>query len=210
MGLKSTAHSSASCSTTKTRAAIPKHREIIVDSFLGLREAEPDKIKDALLRLEILIKSGDLGRPGALGRFLFPDRLVVARGLAAQLRIRYARQNFIQAMHEGRPDVNESSQLVQDFFDELLAWGEETGWTSGGTPIYDSALLRECGCQDKELLKALSRLKNIVLQGNESSSYARISAFFDPISKALLKKYSEDSVMIGCVEPFKLALIQTP
>jgi hypothetical protein len=188
----------------------PEHREIIADSFLGLREAEPDKIKDALFRLEILIKSGDLGRPGALGRFLFPDRLVVARGLAAQLRIRYARQNFIQAMHEGRPDVNESSQLVQDFFDELLAWGEETGWTSGGTPIYDSALLRECGCQDKELMKALSRLKNIVLQGNESSSYARISAFFDPISKALLKKYSEDSVMIGCVEPFKLSLIQTP
>jgi hypothetical protein len=187
----------------------PEHKEIIADSLLGLEETDPDKIKHTLFRLETLIRSGDLGRPGALGRFLFPDRSVVARDLAAQLRIRYARQNLTQAM-QGRPDLNESSQLVQKFFDELLAWGEETGWEVGGTPIYDSALLRECGCQDKELMKAMSRLKHIVLQGNGRSSYAQISAFFDPISKALLKKYSEDSVMIGCVEPFKLALIQIP
>ena len=192
----------------------PERKEIIADSFLGLLEAKPEKIEQTLFRLETLIKSGDLGRPGDLGRFLFPDRSVVARDLAVQLRIRYARQNLIQAMQDGKPDVNESSQLVQSFFDELLGWAKETGWTSGGQPFYDSALLRECGCQDQELMKAMSRLKHIVLEGNirgtKESSYARISAFFDPISKALLEKYSEDSVMIGCVEPFKLALIQIP
>jgi hypothetical protein len=192
----------------------PERKEIIADSFRGLLEAKPDKIKDTLFRLETLIKSDDLGRLGGLGRFLFPDRSVVARDLAAQLRIRYARQSFIQSMQDGKPDVNESSRLVQDFFDALLSWAKETGWTSGGQPFYDAALLRECGCQDKELMKAMSRLKHIVLEGKvgetEGSSYARISAFFDPISKALLEKYNEDSVMIGCVEPFKLALIQIP
>ena len=192
----------------------PERKEIIADSLLGLLETEPDKIKDTLSRLEALIKSGDLGRPGTLGRFLFPDRSVVARDLAAQLRIHYARRNFIQAMQDGKPDVNESAQLVQHFFEELLSWAKETGWTSGGQPFYDAALLRECGCQDKELMKAMSRLKHIVFESNvrgtEASSYARISAFFDPISKALLEKYNEDSVMIGCIEPFKLALIQIP
>ncbi len=192
----------------------PERKEIIADSFLGLLETKPDKIKDTLSRLETLIKSGSLGRPGGLGRFLFPDRSVVARDLAAQLRIRYARQNFMQAMQDGRADVNESSQLVLHFFDELLSWAKETGWTSGGQPFYDAALLRECGCQDKEFMKAMSRLKHIMSEengrGTEGGSYARISAFFDPISKALLEKYDEDSVMIGCVEPFKLALIQIP
>jgi hypothetical protein len=192
----------------------PERKEIIADSFRGLLEAKPDKIKATLFRLEALIKSDDLGRPGGLGRFLFPDRSVVARDLAAQLRIRYARQSFIQSMQDGKPDVNESSRLVQVFFDALLSWAKETGWTSGGQPFYDAALLRECGCQDKELMKAMSRLRHIVLEGKvgetEGSSYARISAFFDPISKALLEKYNEDSVMIGCVEPFKLALIQVP
>jgi hypothetical protein len=192
----------------------PERKEIIADSFLGLLEAKPDKIQDTLVQLETLIKSGDFGRPGHIGRFLFPDRSVVARNLAAQLRIRYARQNLIQSMQDGRPDVNESSKLVQHFFDELLSWAKETGWTSGGQPFYDAALLRECGCQDKELMKAMSRLKHIVLEGNigetKESSYAQISAFFDPISKALLERYNEDSVMMGCVEPFKLALIQIP
>lgn len=192
----------------------PERKEIIADSLLGLLETNPDKIKNALSQLETLIKSGELGRPGALGRFLFPDRSVVARDLAAQLRIRYARQNFMQAMQDGRADVNESSQLVLHFFDELLSWAKETGWTSGGQPFYDAALLRECGCQDREFMKAMSRLKHIVFEKNtarkEESSYQRISAFFDPISKTLLEKYNEDSVMIGCVEPFKLALIQIP
>ncbi len=192
----------------------PEHKELLANSFLGLLETKPDKIKETLLRLETLIKSGDLGRPGGIGRFLFPDRAVVARDLAAQLRIRYARQNFIQAMQDGKADASESSQLVHEFFNELLSWAKETGWTSGGQPFYDAALLRECGCQNPEFMKAMSRLKHIVLEkntsGTEESSYARISAFFGPISKALLEKYDEDSVMMGCVEPFKLGLIQIP
>ena len=71
-------------------------------------------------------------------------------------------------------------------------------------------LLRECACPDKELARAISRLKAIVLQGKDRNGYARISAFLAPISKALMDKYSENSVMVGCVEPFKLAMIQTP
>jgi hypothetical protein len=192
----------------------PHYKAIIANSFLALQESEPRKIKEALYQLQKLLASGDLGKPGALGRFLFPDRLVVARDLAAQLRIRYARQNFIYAM-QGRPDVNESAHLVEDFFNELLAWNQATGWDKlmdegSATPIYDAALLRECGCQDKDLLKAMSRLKDIVVQGNTANRYAQINAFFESISKSLLQRYSESSVMIGCVEPFKLAVIQTP
>ena len=37
----------------------------------------------------------------------------------------------------------------------------------------------------------------------------QVDVFFDPIRQELLKKYGEDSVMIGCIEPFKLAVAQT-
>lgn len=192
----------------------PEHQQTLAGAFLAMRESEPEKINAALMHLEDFIKSGNAGKPGALGRFLFPDPMVLARDLAAQLRIRSARQRLIQAM-QGKPTVNESAQLVENFFDKLLVWNKATGWDKlmdegSGAPIYDSALLRECGCPDKEFARAISRLKAIVLQGKDRNGYARISAFLAPISKSLMEKYSESSVMVGCVEPLKLALIQSP
>jgi hypothetical protein len=192
----------------------PEHQQTVADAFLAMRGSDPDKINQALTRLEDFIGSKNPGKPGALGRHLFPDPFVVVRDLAAQLRIRAARQQLIKAM-QGKPSVSESAQLVENYFDKLLVWNKTTGWDKlmdegSGTPIYDSALLRECGCPDKELARAISRLKAIVLQGKDRNGYARISAFLAPISKSLMEKYSESSVMVGCMEPFKLALIQSP
>jgi hypothetical protein len=183
----------------------PEHAELIAESFLALQEKDPDKIAATLARLDKLVAEGNAGRTGAIGRHLFPDHLAVARNLQIQLGIRMARQALLKALR-GKPDVKECERLVQDYFDKLLAWNKETGWDKmldisiWITPIYD---------EDKDLAEAMSRLKQVLGQGAPYTSYAQIDAFFDRIANNLLTKYGQNSVMIGCIEPFKLAVIQT-
>jgi hypothetical protein len=129
---------------------------------------------------------------------------VVARNLRFQLQIRSARQSLLKAL-AGKPSVEESARLLENYFDKLLAWNQETGWdkmidiTIWRTPIYE---------EGKDLREATNQLKEILAQGKPYTSYAQIDDFFGAISKRLLQKYGRDSVMIGCIEPFKLAMIQ--
>ena len=100
---------------------------------------------------------------------------------------------------------NECARLVENYFDKLLAWNRETGWdkmidiTIWRTPIYE---------EGEDLTEALSRLKQLLGQGAPYISYAQVDAFFADISSKLLQKYGKSSVMVGCIEPFKLAVIQ--
>ncbi len=106
---------------------------------------------------------------------------------------------------QGKPDIDESARLVENYFDKLLAWNEETGWskmidiTIWRTPIYENG---------KDLSKAMTELKKVIAHGNSYTSYTQTQEFFDGISKPLLQKYGRDSVMIGCIDPFELSLIQ--
>ena len=186
------------------RELYPDHKQLIAESYMDLRENDPGKIDATLTRLEKVIQGGSAGRPGPIGRFLFPDQLVVARNLRFQLQIRSARQSLLKAL-AGKPSVEESARLLENYFDKLLAWNQETGWdkmidiTIWRTPIYE---------EGKDLREAANQLKEILAQGKPYTSYTQIDDFFGAISKRLLQKYGRDSVMIGCIEPFKLAMIQ--
>ena len=183
----------------------PDYQDTITDAFLALQEEDPEKIGVMLSRLKELLQAGNAVRAGALGRFLFPDRLIVARNLKMQLEIRLARQLLLKAL-QGKPDINECARLVEDYFDKLLAWNKETGWEK----TIDIAIWTLPIYQDgKDLTEAMSRLKEILGAGAPYTSYSQVKAFFDPITRDLLKKYGEESVMIGCIEPFKLAVAQT-
>jgi hypothetical protein len=182
----------------------PDHKQLIADSFLALGETDSERITATLTRLDSMIHEG-AGRSGAIGRLLFPDSLVVARSLQMQLEIRAARQSLLKALRS-KPDVSECSRLIEAYFDKLLAWNKETGWdkmidiTVWPQPIYE---------EGKDLSESLGRLKQILAQGAPYPSYAQINVFFDEIGKDLLKKYGKNSVMIGCIEPLKLAVIQS-
>ncbi len=188
-----------------SRNLYPDEMDVIADSFLGLRETDPEKIEQVLARLEAVIHRDSAMRAGAIGRFLFPDQMIVAKNVQMQLEVRLARQQFLKALH-GKPDVNECSRLLQNYFDELLSWNKETGWDKTidiaiwTLPIYEGG---------KDLTEALARLKEVVGEGAPYTSYAQVDEFFDRISKPLLKKYGQNSVMVGCIQPFKLAVIQT-
>jgi hypothetical protein len=182
----------------------PDHKDLISNAYAGLRENDPAKVGSALQGVSQLVKEGNAGTPGAIGRFLFPDRLAVARNLQLQLEVRSARQTLIREM-DGNPGLEQSSRLVEDYFDKLLAWNKETGWdkmidiTIWRTPIYEDG---------KDLEGAMSKLKKVVAQGKPYTTYSQIDDFFSGMSGRLSQKYGRDSAMIGCVDPFKHAMIQ--
>jgi hypothetical protein len=187
-----------------SRLIYPEHAELLAEAFLALRETDPDKITMTLARIDQLLSLKNAGPPGAIGRHLFPDQLTILRTLQAQLGIRAARQSLLKSLR-GKPSPQECETLIEDYFGKLLAWNKETGWDKmldigiWTSPIYD---------QDKELTEAMSRLKLALGRGAPYARYADINGFFDHIADRLLIKYDQNSVMIGCIEPFKLAVIQ--
>ena len=187
------------------RQLYPAQQRLIGEAFLALRDDDAERIGAQLSRLEALEAGADPGPVGAIGRLLFPDALAIVRNLRMQLEIRQARQAFIVAMR-GRPTRADAARLIERYFDRLLKWNKETGWdkmigiTVWPRPIYEPG---------KDLTEALYRLKQILAEGAPYTSYGRIDAFFVPITTALRATYDEDSVMVGCVEPFKLAVVQS-
>jgi len=184
----------------------PQNSNFIAECFLALEDNNSNKIDDLLGRLQTLLTQGKIGRPGALGRKLFPDPIVVAKSLVFQLKIRAARERFLQAL-TGEPTRSMCEVLIVDYLGALLSWSQETGWegiviigTWRGT-MYQS---------DKRFTEALSILKRILGEGSSTTHYAAIASFFDSISRRLREKYGEDEVMMSCVEPLKLAVIQAP
>jgi len=182
----------------------PDHADVVARAYEQLRAADPASIRAAADALKTIIDGRNTGRPGALGRFVFPDQLTLLGALKAQLEIRAARQALIQALH-GTPSVADSATLLERYFDALLAWNRETGWdemieiTIWRTPIYE---------EGKDLTEAMTKLRKVIAQGKPYAAYTSIDEFFTPIAGRLRQKYAADSVMVGCIEPFKLALVQ--
>jgi hypothetical protein len=172
---------------------------------MALRDTDATRVEALLDAVTRLLQQRDMGRAGVLGRFLFPDRLSIAHNLQAQLQIRAARQSFIQAM-QGKPSIAQATQLLEGYLDKLLAWNAETGWnrmieiTVWPQPIFEGGA---------DMTAALYRLKQILADRAPYASYAKVSAFFDPIARRLLQKYDEDSVRVGAIDPLQLAVIQS-
>ncbi len=182
----------------------PEHAQLLRDALLALYEVDVRKIENARSLLQELISRNDVGRMGALGRYLHPDPLIVARTLQKQLEIRAARQSLVSALIR-KPSQREAAQLLERYFDLLLAWNTETGWEN----VFDSGIWTLPIYQDgKDLQQSMSVLKELLGGGAPYTTYAQVNAFFDPIGKRLLKKYGQNSVMLGCVQPFKLAVAQ--
>ena len=59
-----------------------------------------------------------------------------------------------------------------------------------------------------DLEKAISNLKEALAEGAPYTRYEQVAGFFGGIGDRLSAKYGADAAMIGCVEPFKIAVIQ--
>src|SRR5690349_23869514 len=115
-----------------------------------------------------------------------------------QLEIRLARQTLISAMHD-HPQATECAQLLENYFEKILAWNQETGWyKTVDIGIWNSPLYED----GPDLAEIRSRMKQLLGAGSQHTSYAKIESFFAPIAHRLALKYDYDSVMLGCNEPF--------
>jgi hypothetical protein len=182
----------------------PEHRDLIVECFLQLESSDLEKIAATLTQLQTLLDRNDLGRPGALGRKLFPDDRAIARALAYQLKIRAARERLLR-IRTGKTTPAECEELVANYFQALLEWNRETGWEKMmNIGIWRSPLF----ATDRRFTEALSILKRILGEGSNVTHYSIVAGFFDAIARKLIAAYGEEAVMVGCVEPLKLAVIQ--
>jgi len=188
------------------RLLYPDHVTEITSAFQALQEKDPKVIRISVQNLmRIQEHRRDQIQPGAIGRFLFGGNTMFITDLQMQLEIRLSRQELISAL-QGTPDVNECARLTSLYFDKVLAWNSRTGWDKTinigiwNLPLYDAG---------PDLTAVLSRMKQVLGRGAPYTSYAQIESFFAPIAQHLATKYEYNSVMLGCVEPFKLAVAQT-
>lgn len=182
----------------------PDEEEVLADALEGLTEKNVPKIESQIAALDRLLAETSSPRLGMLGRYLFPDALIVVKDLRAQLEIRAARQRLLTALR-GTPALTECSQLMEDYFDKLLAWNQQTGWYKivnigiWVLPLYEN---------DREFTHAMNRLKQVIGSETPYTSYRQVDDFFEPIKAHLKARYGENSVMIGCIEPAKLTVLQ--
>lgn len=184
----------------------PEQSDLIVEAYLALEETDAQKIETVLDHLRKALREGRMGRPGVLGRKLFPDRQEVAKNLVSQLKVRAARQALLTALH-ANAGKGSCQELVEDYLEAVLSWNQETGWQRmikigiWTHPIYQD---------DATFRASMSALKRAIGNGAPVTSYAQINSFFTAIGNTLLQKYDPEVVMETCIEPMKLAVIQAP
>lgn len=187
-----------------SRHLYPEYSDLLRDCFLALREKDSNKLRETLARLQQSDLTHRSPQLGAIGRHLFPTAAGLPRIVEMQLRIRLARQELIDAL-QGSPDIGECETYLEKYFSALLDWNKETGWEKTinigiwTLPIYEV---------DRDLEHGMSRLKRILGGKSPHTSYSQVASFFDGISTKLVQKYDKDSVLLGCTEPFKLAVAQ--
>lgn len=182
----------------------PEHRDLIVECFEQLESSDLEKIEATRAKLQSLLDGKGLGHPGVLGRKLFPDDRAIARCLAYQLIIRATRERLLR-IRTGKTSAAECRELVTNHLKALLEWNRETGWEKmmnigiWRAPLY---------VMDRRLTETLSVLKRILGEGSSLTPYGVVAAFFDTIAKPLVARFGEEAVMVGCIEPLKLAVVQ--
>jgi hypothetical protein len=183
----------------------PDHAQEISAGLTALKQKDPQAIRSALDGVSPIADSAKAVNSGVIGRFLFGPTGMFMRDLQMQLEIRLARQSLIAALH-GHPQATQCAELLEDYFDKILAWNQKTGWYKTieigiwNTPLYEDGA---------DLAEIRSRMKQLLGGGSPHTSYAQIDSFFEPITHRLQQKYDYDSVMLGCIEPFKLAIAQS-
>jgi hypothetical protein len=181
----------------------PENAALIAQTIEALTEQEPRKIAPTLARLQKVVNKGEEGRPGALGRYLFPDSSSVARILLRQIEIQMARESFIQGLRN-KPSAAESERLLGDYLDKLLAWNRDTGWNR----MVDIGIWREpIYRSDASFTEAMSELRHVLEPDTSHVSNEAIQRFFDRLAARLTTKYDRDSVMSGCISPMEKAVM---
>ncbi len=174
----------------------PQHATAIADGWVALQNSDLAQTQAAIDQLEPLVAQNKLGPPGVFGRKLFPDRVIVAKGILLQLRYRAAQMQFIQT--PAKLDADEYAKRIEAYFDAYLAWDGAHGWHLLWG--WKESILGDKF--DKPYLSAAARIARSL------GSPAVVDGCFDQISKSLIPKYGEAAVKDGCIAPMKQAMLE--
>ncbi len=177
-----------------SRLIYPKHRHLLADCFLALKEHGFEKIEVQAARLEQVVKEDKLGCPGVFGRKLFPNHRIVADCLLLQLRVRGARQRLLQAVTPATP-LSECEKLLCDYFDAYIKWDKAHGWHE----LWGWTQWPLPGFPTGEVAKSLRK---------HLGDSAMVEDFFSKVSANLSARHDSSSVQQGCIAPLKSAVLK--
>jgi hypothetical protein len=162
-------------------------------------ETDSKAIEAAAGRLEAAVRGDRLGRPGAIGRNLFPHRRIAADILLSQLRHRATREKLLETVTP-TTDPRICEEMVRDYLDAFLAWELANGWQTlwGWGPPW--GLLGPLA-SDPRFPGFSVKLRKAM--GDDTA----IASSFRRIGAALADRHGEKAVREGCIEPLRNAVL---
>ena len=118
---------SAEALTELARLLYPEQAGLIARAWGQIETGRADELAATADEIDAVLESGRLGRPGAIGRLLFPSTDLVARDLALQLRVRERAERYRERWNAGA-DEGELEELLLGYFRHNLRWQLRHGY----------------------------------------------------------------------------------
>jgi len=183
-----------------SRELYGEQAELIAECFAAVGTGGLERVEALENRLDELIQSSGLGRPGVLGQSLFPDSGFVARALLMQLQLRLAAERLYRGVDAGA-DPAECAGLVAALLDAYLSWDGAHGWHElwGPGPWQLGNLPA-----DPRFVTALAHLRRTL--GDDGS----VNAFFDEVGRTLSVGRDAAGVAASAIEPMRSRVLSVP
>ena len=106
----------------------PEIAEDLTEGWYQLSQDNPAACRKAADRLDELRHSNRVGRPGVVGRYLFPDGLMLLRDLATTLRMHASALDTVAALEADSGDETQIADSVLSYLTEALRLQERKGY----------------------------------------------------------------------------------
>ena len=178
----------------------PEKQDLLVDAWMAL--APSARASAGMLARRL--KRSRLGRPGILGRKLFPSHRQIAEDLVWQLEA-WAAFAALRRVVTSRAAKARCAAQVAAFLDAALAWDARHGWSR-----YWRQLGRPWDVSpnhERAYAEIIARLRAKL--GGDHVTERVVTAFLAPIGRRLARKH--DAWIVGhcAIEPFQKALLKS-
>ena len=182
----------------------PEKQNLLADAWMALSPSSHVSAGRLAQRLE----RSRLGRPGILGRKLFPRPPQIAPDLVWQLKVWAAFEAFRQAA-TSRAGRASCAARLETFLDAALTWDARHGWSEYwhklGTP-WDVAPHHNQPQNIRAYEQTIAALRKKLGGGRTNASV--VAAFLLPIGRRLERKHDPWIVTHCGIEPLQKALLK--
>jgi len=173
----------------------PENKQLIADCFASLPEKDVSKLAGVIAKLDTVMREKRLGRPGLIGRKLFPDTSFVAQSLLQQLKLQLSLERLYRL--ETTANRQECAALMEGALDSYLAWDTAHGWHEIWPDRWPLGRFEEAP-------QFRAAVKNIaaVLEYDDAST----DSFCNGIGDGLAAKYSQKSIVQKSIDAVRKAI----